>query len=48
MPEFLLRGSKGAYDSKEMFDSNNDEEDGILIQFADKLRELIRNDAFKD
>ena len=48
MPEFLLRGSKGAYDSKEMFDSNNDEEDGILIQMADKLRELIRDDAFKD
>ena len=48
MPEFLLRGSKGAYDSKEMFDSNNDKEDGILIQMADKLRELIRDDAFKD
>ena len=48
MPEFLLRGPKGAYSTTQMFDSENDEEDGLLIKLSDKVRELIFDDAFED
>ena len=41
MPEFLLRGPNGAYSTSQMYDSSNDEEDGILIKFADEMRQLI-------
>ena len=48
MPEFLLRGPNGAYSTSQMYDSSNDEEDGILIKFADEMRDLIYDDAFED
>mmetsp|Transcript_2656 Transcript_2656/g.4542 ORF Transcript_2656/g.4542 Transcript_2656/m.4542 type:complete len:376 (+) Transcript_2656:162-1289(+) len=48
LPEFFLRGPNGAYSTKEMFDSENDEEDGILIQLADKVRGLIADPAWQD
>lgn len=47
-PEFFLRGPKGAYSTKELIDSDNDEEDGILVKFADKLRAMIYDAAFED
>ena len=48
LPEFFLRGPNGAYSTKELFDSDNDEEDGILIQLADKVRALIADPAWQD
>lgn len=48
LPEFFLRGPNGAYSTAEMFDSDNDEQDGILIRLADRVRDMIFDDAFKD
>ena len=47
-PEFFLRGPAGAYSTSQMFDSDNDEEDGILIKLADKVRAMIFDEAFED
>ncbi|KAL9190681.1 hypothetical protein ACHAXT_000387 [Thalassiosira profunda] len=48
LPEFFLRGPNGAYSTKALFDSEIDEEDGLLIQLAEKVRELIFDEAFED
>ena len=48
MPEFLLKGPNGAYSTSQMYDSSNDEEDGILIKFADEMRQLIYDSAFEN
>ena len=47
-PEFFLRGPNGAYSTSQWFDSDNDEEDGLLIKLADKVRDMIFDDAFED
>ena len=48
LPEFFLRGPNGAYSTTEMFDSDNDEEDGLLVKLSDKVRHMIFDDAFED
>lgn len=47
-PEFFLRGPNGAYGTSALIDSDNDEEDGVLIKLADKVREMIADAAFED
>ncbi|KAL7530885.1 hypothetical protein ACHAXR_003730 [Thalassiosira sp. AJA248-18] len=48
LPEFFLRGPNGAYSTSQMFDSDNEEDDGVLIKLADKVRSMIFDDAFED
>jgi len=48
LPEFFLRGPNGAYSTSQLFDSDNDEEDGVLIKLADRVRDVISDDAFED
>jgi len=48
MPEFYWRGPVGAYDISTMFDSDDDSKDGVLIRLADRVREVIADDAFRD
>ncbi|KAL7548251.1 hypothetical protein ACHAWF_011545 [Thalassiosira exigua] len=48
MPEFLLRGPRGAYSTSQMFDAEDDEEDGMLIKLSDAVRDLIFDDAFEN
>jgi hypothetical protein len=48
MPEFFWRGPNGAYSTKELFDSDEDANDGILIQVADRGRDLVAVPEFED
>jgi hypothetical protein len=48
MPEFFWRGPNGAYSTKELFDADEDENDGLLIQIADRGRKLVAGPEFED
>ena len=48
MPEFLLRGPNSAYSTSQFIDSENDEEDGLLIKLGDKVQNMMSDDAFED
>jgi hypothetical protein len=48
MPEFFWRGPNGAYSTKELFDSDDDAKDGLLIQVADRARDLVGVPEFED
>jgi hypothetical protein len=48
MPEFFWRGPNGAYSTKELFDSDDDAKDGLLIQVADRARALVAVPEFED
>jgi hypothetical protein len=48
MPEFFWRGPNGAYSTKELFDADDDKNDGLLIQIADRGRELVAGPEFEN
>jgi hypothetical protein len=48
MPEFFWRGPNGAYSTKELYDSDDDANDGLLIQVADRARALVAVPEFED
>jgi hypothetical protein len=48
LPEFFMRGALGAYSTEEMFDSDDDEEDGLLIQLSDRVHDMISDEAFEN
>jgi hypothetical protein len=48
MPEFFWRGPNGAYSTKELVDSDDDENDGLLIQVSDRARDLVSVPEFED
>uniref|UniRef100_A0A8J9X1F2 Uncharacterized protein n=1 Tax=Phaeodactylum tricornutum TaxID=2850 RepID=A0A8J9X1F2_PHATR len=48
MPEFFLRGPNGAYSSYQMIDREGQENDGLLVRMADRIRKFIAKPAFQD
>jgi hypothetical protein len=48
MPEFFWRGPNGAYSTKDLLDSDDDANDGLLIQVADRVRDLVAVPEFED
>jgi len=49
VPEFYLRGPYGAYTPKDAYDDpDDDEDDGVLIRYSDRLREIVSDGVFED
>jgi hypothetical protein len=48
MPEFFWRGPNGAYSTEQLLDDDDDSKDGLLIQVADRARDLIAVPEFED
>jgi hypothetical protein len=44
LPEFYLRGPHGAYSAKELYRGK----DALLLTMADRVRDLVSDDAFED